>query len=121
MSATAPLIAPSGASCAWLGNVAKLANMRTVRIGELKNQLSRYLRVVRRGTRIVVMDRDTPVAEIAPITPGRKAATDVREDLIRRGLLVPAPRPSMSLKDTGPPVHCRGDALAALRADRDAR
>jgi len=27
----------------------------------------------------------------------------------------------MSLKDVGPPVRCRGDALAALRADRDAR
>lgn len=101
--------------------MANLANMRTVRIGELKNNLSRYLRVVRRGTRLVVMDRDTPVAELGPITPSPKAASAVREDLVRRGLLVPAPRPSLTLEEVGPPVQCRGDALAALRADRDAR
>jgi antitoxin (DNA-binding transcriptional repressor) of toxin-antitoxin stability system len=101
--------------------MAKLANMRTVRIGELKNNLSRYLRVVRCGTRLVVMDRDTPVAELGPITRGGKGAPAVREDLMRRGLLVPALRPSMTLEEVGPPVHCRGDALAALRADRDAR
>jgi antitoxin (DNA-binding transcriptional repressor) of toxin-antitoxin stability system len=95
--------------------------MRTVRIGELKNNLSRYLRVVRGGTRLLVMDRDTPVAELGPITSNRKTASAAREDLMRRGLLAPAPRPSMSLKDVGPPVRCRGDALAALRADRDAR
>ncbi len=105
----------------WTYNVAKLANMRTVRIGELKNHLSRYLRVVRRGTRLVVMDRDTPVAELGPITPGRNAARDTREDLVRQGRLVPAPRPSMPLEEVGPLVHCRGNALAALRADRDAR
>jgi antitoxin (DNA-binding transcriptional repressor) of toxin-antitoxin stability system len=95
--------------------------MRTVRIGELKNNLSRYLRVVRGGTRLVVMDRDTPIAELGPITSSRMAAPAAREELVRRGLLVPAPRPSMSLEEVGPPVHCRGDVLAALRADRDAR
>lgn len=104
-----------------IGNVAKLAHMRSVRIGELKNNLSRYLRVVRRGTRLVVLDRDTPVAELGPITPNRTVAPDPREDLVRRGLLVPAPRPSLTLEEVGPPVRCRGDALVALRADRDAR
>lgn len=95
--------------------------MRTVRIGELKNHLSRYLRVVRGGTRLVVLDRDTPIAELGPITSDRKAPPDLREDLIQRGVLVPAPRASLALDELGPPVRCRGDALAALRADRNAR
>jgi antitoxin (DNA-binding transcriptional repressor) of toxin-antitoxin stability system len=95
--------------------------MRSVRIGELKTHLSRYLRIVRKGTRLLVMDRDTPVAEIGPITAERTAATSRRDDLIRRGVLVPAPRASMTLDDLGPPIRCRGDALAALRADRDER
>ncbi len=95
--------------------------MRVVRIGELKNHLSRYLRVVRGGTRVIVMDRDTPIAELGPITTGPRAAAACREDLIRRGVLVAAPRPSLSLDELGPPVRCRGDVLAALRADRDAR
>ena len=95
--------------------------MRSVRIGELKNHLSRYLRVVRGCTRLVVMDRDTPVAELGPITSAGKVAATHRDDLIRRGVLVPAPRGSLRLDELGPPVPCRGNAVAALRADRDAR
>jgi antitoxin (DNA-binding transcriptional repressor) of toxin-antitoxin stability system len=108
-------------ACAVPFNLAKLATMRTVRIGELKNHLSRYLRVVRSGTRVVVMDRDTPIAELRPITSERKAAASRRDDLIRRGILIPAPRGSLTLDELGPQVRCRGDALAALRSDRDAR
>ena len=111
----------AAAACVGLINVAKLAIMRTVRIGELKNHLSRYLRVVRGGTRLVVMDRDTPVAELGPLTSNREVAPERREDLIRQGVLMPAPRPSLTLQELGPPVRCRGDALAALRADRDGR
>ena len=41
--------------------------MKQVRIAELKARLSEYLRAVRRGETIAVLDRDTPVAEIIPI------------------------------------------------------
>jgi prevent-host-death family protein len=40
--------------------------MKTVNIGELKNQLSAYLQCVRRGEEVVVRDRNTPVARILP-------------------------------------------------------
>jgi antitoxin (DNA-binding transcriptional repressor) of toxin-antitoxin stability system len=40
--------------------------MRTVNIGELKNQLSAYLQLVRNGEEVVVRDRDLPVARIVP-------------------------------------------------------
>ena len=40
--------------------------MRTVKTGELKNQLSAYLQLVRGGEEIVVCDRDIPVARILP-------------------------------------------------------
>jgi prevent-host-death family protein len=40
--------------------------MRTVKIGALKNQLSAYLRHVRNGEEVVVLDRDKPVARILP-------------------------------------------------------
>jgi prevent-host-death family protein len=43
--------------------------MRTVRIADLKARLSEYLRAVRRGERISVLDRETPVAEIVPVRP----------------------------------------------------
>jgi len=41
--------------------------MRQVRIAELKSRLSEYLRAVRRGESICVLDRETPVAQIVPV------------------------------------------------------
>ena len=40
--------------------------MKTVNIGELKNQLSAYLRYVRNGEEVVIKDRNRPVARILP-------------------------------------------------------
>jgi prevent-host-death family protein len=40
--------------------------MKQVRIAELKARLSAYLRTVRQGETIAVLDRDTPVAHIVP-------------------------------------------------------
>jgi prevent-host-death family protein len=44
--------------------------MKTVRIAELKARLSEYLRAVRRGETIAVLDRETPVARIVPVREG---------------------------------------------------
>ena len=44
--------------------------MKEVRIAELKARLSSYLRSVRRGETVTVMDRDTPVAHIVPVRSG---------------------------------------------------
>jgi prevent-host-death family protein len=41
--------------------------MKAVRIAELKARLSEYLRVVRGGETITVLDRETRVAEIVPV------------------------------------------------------
>jgi prevent-host-death family protein len=54
--------------------------MKQVRIAELKSRLSEYLRAVRRGETIAVLDRETPVARIVP----------VRE---RQGLRIQKPSP----------------------------
>lgn len=40
--------------------------MNTVEVGELRQNLSRYLRRVERGERLVVTDRNRPVAELGP-------------------------------------------------------
>lgn len=41
--------------------------MKTAKIGELRNALSRFLAYVRKGGRVRVYDRDEPIAEIVPI------------------------------------------------------
>jgi prevent-host-death family protein len=43
--------------------------MTTVRIAELKARLSEYLRRVRRGQTLTVLDRETPIAHIVPHAP----------------------------------------------------
>lgn len=40
--------------------------MKSVNIRELTHHFSSYLRVVKRGERIVVMERSSPVADIVP-------------------------------------------------------
>jgi prevent-host-death family protein len=41
--------------------------VKHVRIAELKSRLSEYLRAVREGETIAVLDRETPVAQIVPV------------------------------------------------------
>ena len=43
--------------------------METVGVRELKAQLSRHLRRVRRGTRLLVTERGRSIASLAPIEP----------------------------------------------------
>lgn len=68
--------------------------MKQVRIAELKARLSEYLRAVRRGETIAVLDRDTPVAQITPIR--ERSALRVRKPA--RGTpppnRVPLPKPA---------------------------
>jgi prevent-host-death family protein len=46
--------------------------MRTVNIGELKNQLSGYLQYVKNGEEVVIRDRSVPVARILPFRQGSR-------------------------------------------------
>ena len=41
--------------------------MKQVGIAALKSRLSEYLRAVRRGETISVLDRETPIAQIVPV------------------------------------------------------
>ena len=45
--------------------------MRQVRIADLEARLSEYLRAVRAGESIAVLDRDTPVAQLIPVRESR--------------------------------------------------
>jgi prevent-host-death family protein len=66
-----------------------------VRIAELKARLSEYLRSVRRGRSITVLDRDTPIARLVPYVEGQLLR--VRESNRRAGSIhkveLPPPLP----------------------------
>lgn len=82
---------------------------KMVRVAELKAKLSEHLRTVRRGARITVLDRDTPIAEIVPVE--------------RPGLVVTPPRDPRPIGAIAlpPPLNLGIDVVALLREDRDRR
>jgi antitoxin (DNA-binding transcriptional repressor) of toxin-antitoxin stability system len=64
--------------------------MKEAKISEIKNNLSRFLTLVRRGETVRILDRDRPIAQIVPILdagdPGDAALADMeRKGLVRRG------------------------------------
>jgi antitoxin (DNA-binding transcriptional repressor) of toxin-antitoxin stability system len=98
--------------------------VKKAKIAELKNQLSRYLALVRRGEVVQVFDRDVPIARIVPIRAGRdqkpagvEALLEMeRKGLIRRGSGA-MPRQILERDPEGRPVG----ALEALLAERRQR
>ncbi|MGH7894261.1 MAG: type II toxin-antitoxin system Phd/YefM family antitoxin [Candidatus Binatia bacterium] len=64
--------------------------MKPVNVAELKNRLSHYLRLVRRGEAILVRDRDRVVARIEPagdVTASMSSDADWLASLERKGTI----------------------------------
>src|SRR4051812_48891970 len=100
--------------------------VRTVKTGYAKNNLSRLIAHVKKGGRVVILDRETPVAELVPVRPEPAPGTDeaVLASAERRGFYKPRPREDgpipEDLFEPGPRVK-RGTVarmLRQLRADR---
>ena len=90
-----------------------MKNLKTVGIKQLKNDLSGYLRDVRRGFRILVSDRSEIVAEIRePMEPS--SAAD-RNPIIAAWLDAGLIRLPTSVKQPLPPSPLSGAAQAAGR------
>ena len=89
--------------------------MTTVGVAELRQNLSKYLRVVASGERLVVTDRNKPVAELGP-PPSTGRALD---RLIAEGRLARPLRPGLHepLQLTGDP-HALSRALDEIRSER---
>jgi antitoxin (DNA-binding transcriptional repressor) of toxin-antitoxin stability system len=99
--------------------------MKEAKISEIKNQLSRYLALVRNHGEVVrILDRNVPVAQIVPITTrtsGRSVGSEAllvleRKGLIRRGTGVL----DREILETDPPGKPAG-VLQALLEERNAR
>lgn len=81
--------------------------MTTVGVAELRQNLSKYLRLVDRGERLVVTERNKPVAELGP-PPSTGQALD---RLIAEGRLARPPRSGLP-----EPLQLTGDPQALSRA-----
>lgn len=101
-----------------------MADIKTVGIKDLKNNLSAHLRDVKRGTRILVADRDRVVAELRE--PGAtysvgEGDNPVLERWVREGKVTLPTRPRGPVKRTGwkSPAGTAQRLLDELRAERD--
>lgn len=61
--------------------------MKTASVTELKAQLSRYLRMVRRGSEVQILDRGVPIARLVAITAANSADSERLERLARAGIV----------------------------------
>ena len=92
--------------------------MTTVSISELKANLSRYVREVRRGGEVQVLDRGAPVARLVP--PAAEDNRGVRDRLIRQGLLRPGKGTAGAILNE-PLLELPVSLSDALAEDRDDR
>ena len=88
---------------------------QTVGVAELRQNLSRYLRRVEQGERLLVTDRNRPVAELGP-PPSTGAALDrlIAEGRVVRPIRRGFPAP---LSMDGEP-HALSRALDEIRGER---
>lgn len=92
--------------------------MNTASVSELKANLSRYLREVRRGGEVQVLDRGTPVARIVPPVASKD---DELQRLIASGFLRPGKGDAGAVLDR-PPLKIPGARLSeAVIEDREDR
>ncbi|HEY0301793.1 MAG TPA: hypothetical protein VGC36_10690 [Rhizomicrobium sp.] len=96
--------------------------MLHVKIGELKNGLSRFLRKVKAGESVTVYDRDTPIARIEPLPAEPQRAKTMEEHfamLVAQGKLVPPKNPNADLSFLlEPPPTAKASVLEALLEER---
>lgn len=89
--------------------------MKTVGVAELRQNLSRYLRRVARGERLLVTDRNRPVAELGPpSTVGAQLDRLIAEGRVSRPVRRGLPRP---LALDGDP-YALSRALDEIRGER---
>jgi prevent-host-death family protein len=84
----------------------------TVGVAELRQNLSKYLRRVARGERMVVTDRNRPVAELGPVNRGATL-----DRLIAEGKVAPPSRPARDLR----PIKLPGEGMTLSEALEEIR
>jgi antitoxin (DNA-binding transcriptional repressor) of toxin-antitoxin stability system len=94
-------------------------------LADVKNDLSRFVALVRRGARVRILVRGIPAADLVPVQSGRDSSANDEVELneletlglLRRGAPTSA-EDNRELDRPGPRV--RGSAVGALIAERRA-
>lgn len=93
--------------------------MKTVSVSELKAELSRYLRSVRRGGEVQILERGVPIARLVAMPPGSPDGERIAR-LVGAGILKPGSGDARALL-ARPPLVLRADLSGALDEEREDR
>ncbi len=94
--------------------------MRTVKISDLKAQLSAHIQSVRNGEEVLVFDRDKPVARIVPCDMAEHGEQEQR--LITRGVLIPPRKTRSDLPQPEPVGKVSDEVMQEIwRQEREGR
>ena len=91
--------------------------MKTAPVTDLKNRLSYYLRLVRRGETVTVLDRGKPVAQLTPVAD----VDDHLQRLAAEGMVRLPIRPLTAAFWKRPRPRSSKSVVAAVIEDREDR
>jgi prevent-host-death family protein len=98
--------------------------MKVASVSELKAELSRYLRMVRRGGEVQIVERGVPIARLVGLEKGSKVGSEAEAQRLQRlekaGILRRGTA-DMSWLLAVPPIRAEARVGAALDEDREDR
>jgi prevent-host-death family protein len=95
--------------------------MRTVSVSELKAHLASYLREVRRGGEVQVLDRGAPIARLVPTSPAQGRDAERWTRLVQAGILRPGTGDASSILRHAPLSLGDADLTGAIAEQREER
>jgi len=95
--------------------------MLRVSVTDLKNKLSRYLRLVKRGETIEVCERSVPIARLEGVGPRPGEGDDPLRRLVKDGVVTRAAAGPQKKLLQLPPVPCAVDPVKVLVEERGDR
>lgn len=95
--------------------------METVSVSQLKAHLSRYLREVRRGGEVQILDRGVPVARLSGLPASATGPDEQQRQRLLRAGIVRSGHGEMSRVLASPPLEFPTSLVEALEADRSDR
>jgi antitoxin (DNA-binding transcriptional repressor) of toxin-antitoxin stability system len=122
IAASSPLLTHGSSSLTRSAHVDGIGDvLKRVTLKELHADLTRYLRLVRRGESIEIVEGSVPVVRISPITRAvEDAGSSIQESLPSASVVPPRKRLDARFFARRP-IPCRGDIVRALLDDRNAR
>jgi prevent-host-death family protein len=95
--------------------------MKSASVTELKAQLAHYLRMVRRGTEVQVLERGVPIARLVGIAPVSGIDAERLERLAKAGIVRRGGDLRWLLDEPAIPSAAEAQLSAALDSDREDR